>query len=77
MGDREQNESEEAAGDMPYKQVKTIRVELLLIFFFPLLTTTLVLVNGLFVILMGHHQGMSMYCTYMTPFLCFDNTCMR
>ena len=65
MGDREQNESEEAAGDMAYKQVKTIRVELLLIFFFPLLTTTLVLVNGLFVILMGYHQGMSMYCTYV------------
>ena len=42
MGDREQNESEEAAGDMSYKQVKTIRVELLLIFFFQLLTTTLV-----------------------------------
>ena len=64
MGDREQNESEEAAaGDMPYKQVKTIRVELLLIFFFPLLTTTLVLVNGLFVILMGYTQGMSVYCT--------------
>ena len=63
MGDREQNESEEAAGDMPHKQVKTIRVELLLIFFFPLLTTTLVLVNGLFVILMGYTQGMSVYCT--------------
>ena len=50
MGEREQNESEEAARDTSYKQVKRIRVELLLIFFFLLLTTTLVLVNGHFVI---------------------------
>ena len=50
MGEREQNESEEAARDVSYKQVKMIRVELLLIFFFPLLKTKLVLVNGHFVI---------------------------
>ena len=51
MGEREQNESEEAARDVSYKQVKMIiRVELLLVFFFPLLKTKLVLVNGHFVI---------------------------
>ena len=77
MGDREQNESEEAARDMSYKQVKRIRVELLLIFFFPLLTITLVLVNGHFVILRGYHQGYEYALHKYNPLSFFNDTSMR
>ena len=77
MGDREQNESEEAARDVSYKQVKMIlRVELILIFFFPLLTTTLVLVNGHFVILRGYHQGYEYVLHIYKTLSFFNGTCL-
>ena len=77
MGEREQNESEEAARDVSYKQVKTIHVEWLLIFFFPLLTTTLVLVNGHFVIFRGYHQGYEYVLHIYNSLSFFNDTSMR
>ena len=78
MGEREQNESEEAARDVSYKQVKmTLRVELILIFFFPLLTTTLVLVNGHFAILRGYHQGYEYALHKYNSLSFFNDTSMR
>ena len=77
MGEREQNESEEAARDMSYKQVKMIlRVKLPLIFFFLLLTTTLALVNGHFVILRGYHQGYEYVLHIYNSLSFFNDTCM-